>query len=84
MPASKGPRGGEPQEAAAESGPRVGEPDVVTEEGDVVGTEGLTFELGMEGGWGLQQEGGRSCRSRQRGAEAQVAGTGAPGVREEE
>lgn len=75
---------GEPQEVAAESGPRVGEPDVVTEEGDVVGTEGLTFELGMEGVRGLQQEGRRSRRSQQRGAAAQVVGAGAPGVQEEE
>lgn len=56
----------EPREVAAESGPRVGESDMVTEEGDVVGTEGLTFELGMEGVWGLQQEGRRSCCSPQR------------------
>ncbi|XP_043733209.1 collagen alpha-1(I) chain-like [Cervus elaphus] len=81
---TRGHVAGEPQEAAAESGPRVGEPDVVTEEGDVVGTEGLTFELGMEGVRGLQQEGRRSRRSQQRGAAAQVVGAGAPGVQEEE
>lgn len=57
---------------------------MVTEEGDVVGTEGLTFELGMEGVRGLQQEGRRSRRSQQRGAAAQVVGAGAPGVQEEE
>lgn len=45
---------------------QVGESDVVIEEGDVVGTEGLTFELGMEGMRGLQQEGRRSCCSWQR------------------
>lgn len=66
---------------AAESGPRVGESDMVTEEGDVVGTEGLTFELGMEGVWGLQQEGRRSCCSPQR---SRGPGRWGPGGQKEE
>ncbi|KAG5196690.1 hypothetical protein MJG53_017071 [Ovis ammon polii x Ovis aries] len=45
---ARGPVVEEPREVAAESGPRVGESDMVTEEGDVVGTEGLTFELAAQ------------------------------------